>query len=169
MTKGTKNLMNVMDQLIKPALMYPDDYVAKVENKGNFYSATVSVNPADMPRIIGKAGNNVRAIKCILAHIGDANKCFIRFYVAEPQGEAAGPKGPLTWTHKPLMQAARTALDLAGYDDRLTGPVAMSGKQFVTAAGALDSSFAEALARWMHMIGRNYGENVVLIYDRATV
>lgn len=169
MTKGENNLAAAMATIIKPALMLPEHYVAKVESRGNFYSATLSVHPADMPRIIGKAGNNVRAIKCILAHIGQMQRCFIRFYVAEP-ADAATPEPmpqPFQWDPKPLIKAAQTALDLAGYDDRLTGPVPMSGKQFFTAAGLLDPSFAEALARWMHMIGRAYGENVILIYDRA--
>jgi predicted RNA-binding protein YlqC (UPF0109 family) len=169
MTKGEQNLVDILTAIIRPALSYPESYDAKVAAQGNFYSATVSVHPADMPKVIGKAGNNVRAIKCILAHIGKHNRCFIRFYVVEPRDNIPTRDNRTPVFDAPqLMHAAKTALSMAGYDDRITGPVDMEGKLFLTTATALEPSFAESLARWIHAIGRNGNQNVVLIYDRAT-
>jgi len=155
--------------LITPALVIPNDFVVKVGRDANFYSVTVGVNPIDMPRLIGKAGNNVRAIKAILAHVGQRNRCFIRFYAADPDNPTATrhvtPPAP-KWESGPLMKAARTALTMAGYSDRLTGPDAIEEKQFITATAVLDPTFGEALARWLHVIGRNYGANVIFVHER---
>lgn len=53
---------------------------------------TLSVNPADMGKIIGRMGNTAKAIRTLLRIIGMKNNARVNLKINEPEGGAALPK-----------------------------------------------------------------------------
>lgn len=169
MTQGEQKLMDGIRAIIVPALAAPNDLVVKVGSEGKYFAVTALVNPVDMPRVIGKAGNNVRALKGMLAHIGQRNQCFIRFHVADPPvttTERTTTPPLKEWDKAAALKAADTALRMALYDSRMTPFQEVGDKWFLNICTVLDQTFGECLARWMHVIGRQQGVNLILCAER---
>lgn len=172
MSKGKENLQTGVRTLLSPALHFPADLVVKVANHGRDFNVVVSVHPADMPRLIGAGGNNVRAVKGMLAHVGKRNGCFISFFAADPEESTLDryvTPPAARWDPRPIMKVATTALRMANYPERITGPVTLEGKHFIACSVEVDQTFFENLGRWLHVCGRATGGFVVLQDARAAV
>lgn len=169
MTKGEQQLMDGLRSLLAPALAFPHELVVKVGSEGKFFAVTALVHPLDMPKVIGKAGNNVRALKAILAHIGTRNRCFIRFHVADPTDPTKDRHvtPPVSeWNPASTIKAVDTALRMAQYDTRMTPIQEVGDKWFLNVCTVIDQTFGEGLARWVHVIGRQQGVNLILNAER---
>lgn len=55
---------------------------------------TLSVNPADMGKIIGRMGNTAKAIRTLLRIIGMKNNARVNLKINEPEGSARGSMRP---------------------------------------------------------------------------
>jgi len=58
---------------------------------------TLSVNPADMGKIIGRMGNTAKAIRTLLRVVGMKNNARVNLKINEPDG-GAKPAGKVTKT-----------------------------------------------------------------------
>ena len=54
---------------------------------------TLTVNPADMGKIIGRMGNTAKAIRTLLRIIGMKNNARVNLKINEPEGGAPKPEG----------------------------------------------------------------------------
>lgn len=55
---------------------------------------TLTVNPADMGKIIGRMGNTAKAIRTLLRIIGMKNNARVNLKINEPEGSARGNMRP---------------------------------------------------------------------------
>jgi uncharacterized protein len=53
---------------------------------------TLSVNPADMGKVIGRAGNTAKAIRTLLRVVGMKNNARVNLKINEPEGGTGGEK-----------------------------------------------------------------------------
>lgn len=60
----------------------------------------LTVNPADMGKIIGKEGNTAKAIRTLLRVLGAKNNARINLKIAEP----VGGRGPLPRVERPVEE-----------------------------------------------------------------
>lgn len=67
---------------------------------------TLSVNPADMGKVIGRAGNTAKAIRTLLRVVGMKNNARVNLKINEPEGGV--PKESVTKT----VDEAMADLDL---------------------------------------------------------
>jgi len=56
---------------------------------------TLTVNPADMGKIIGRMGNTAKAIRTLLRIIGMKNNARVNLKINEPEGSTRGGAGTL--------------------------------------------------------------------------
>lgn len=61
---------------------------------------TLEVSPNDMPKVIGKMGNNAKAIRTLLRVVGMKNNARVNLKINEP----AGSTRPETAQKEPYMQ-----------------------------------------------------------------
>lgn len=85
-----------LDYVVKALVDSPDDVkVARtVDEMGVLL--TLSLNPADMGKIIGRQGNTARAIRTLLRVVGMKNNARVNLKIAEPEGGANQPKASKT-------------------------------------------------------------------------
>lgn len=81
---------------------------------------TLTVNPADMGKIIGRMGNTAKAIRTLLRIIGMKNNARVNLKINEPEG-GAGPmvmdRGPRDTSHiapNPMKTVDQAMEDLKG-------------------------------------------------------
>jgi uncharacterized protein len=75
-----------LEYIIKALVDNPDDVSVdrKVDEMGVLM--TLSVNPADMGKVIGRQGNTAKAIRTILRVVGMKNNARVNLKINEPEG-----------------------------------------------------------------------------------
>ncbi len=58
---------------------------------------TLEVSPADMPKVIGKMGNNAKAIRTLLRVVGMKNNARVNLKINEPGGVERAPREDMTY------------------------------------------------------------------------
>lgn len=83
-----------LQYLIKALVDNPDDVKIerKVDEMGVLLSLTV--NPADMGQVIGKAGATARAIRSLVRIVGLKNHARVNLKIEEPEGSKRAPREP---------------------------------------------------------------------------
>ena len=75
---------------------------------------TLTVNPADMGKIIGRMGNTAKAIRTLLRIIGMKNNARVNLKINEPAG-GMRPEGHVSQPSSPTMKTVDEAMeDLKG-------------------------------------------------------
>lgn len=82
-----------LEFVIKTLAEYPNDVKVNrtVDEMGVLL--TLSVNQADMGKVIGKAGNTAKAIRSLLRVVGLKNNARVNLKINEPEGSSR-PSGP---------------------------------------------------------------------------
>ncbi|HEY4494378.1 MAG TPA: KH domain-containing protein [Candidatus Paceibacterota bacterium] len=100
-----------LEYVVKALVDNPDDVKIDrtVDEMGVLISLTV--NPADMGKIIGRMGNTAKAIRTLLRIIGMKNNARVNLKINEPEGGTGGGMGGHgggaedrddgTYTHRP--------------------------------------------------------------------
>lgn len=75
-----------LDYVVKALVDYPND--VKIDRTVDEMGVliTLSVNPADMGKIIGRMGNTAKAIRTLLRIIGMKNNARVNLKINEPEG-----------------------------------------------------------------------------------
>lgn len=68
---------------------------------------TLTVNPADMGKIIGRMGNTAKAIRTLLRIIGMKNNARVNLKINEPEGSVR-PERSMMGSTQPTMHSAPT-------------------------------------------------------------
>lgn len=81
-----------LEYVIKGLVDNPNDVkvVRTVDEMGVLL--TLSVNPADMGKVIGRMGNTAKAIRTLLRVVGMKNNARVNLKINEPEG--AAPRAP---------------------------------------------------------------------------
>ena len=66
---------------------------------------TLTVNPADMGKIIGRMGNTAKAIRTLLRIIGMKNNARVNLKINEPEGGTGGARPESNFSTKTVDQA----------------------------------------------------------------
>ena len=75
---------------------------------------TLTVNPADMGKIIGRMGNTAKAIRTLLRIIGMKNNARVNLKINEPAGSMR-PQAPMGSMNAPTLKTVDQAMeDLKG-------------------------------------------------------
>ena len=78
---------------------------------------TLTVNPADMGKIIGRMGNTAKAIRTLLRIIGMKNNARVNLKINEPEGGTGGmrhedrPEQPRHQPSSPTMKTVDEAME----------------------------------------------------------
>ncbi len=82
----TDNDTQFLDSLVKSLVDNPNDVKIsrKVDEMGVLL--TLTVNPADMGKIIGRDGNTAKAIRTLLRVVGMKNNARVNLKIDEPAG-----------------------------------------------------------------------------------
>ena len=76
---------------------------------------TLTVNPADMGKIIGRMGNTAKAIRTLLRIIGMKNNARVNLKINEPEGSVRPERPAGTMSSAPTMKTVDQAMeDLKG-------------------------------------------------------
>ncbi len=78
-----------VEYVVKALVGNPDDVLVRrsVDDMGVLLELTV--NPADMGKVIGKAGATAKSIRTLLRVLGAKNDARVNLKIIEPSGEAA--------------------------------------------------------------------------------
>ena len=98
-----------LEYVVKALVDYPNDVKLErtVDEMGVLISLTV--NPADMGKIIGRMGNTAKAIRTLLRIIGMKNNARVNLKINEPEGSTR-PE------HRPQTESATKTVDQAMED-----------------------------------------------------
>ena len=77
-----------LEFVIKALVDNPDDVkvVRQVDEMGVLL--TLSVNPADMGKVIGRSGNTAKAIRILLRVVGMKHNARVNLKINEPEGDS---------------------------------------------------------------------------------
>lgn len=101
LSKDNENTMiddvQFLEYIVKVLVNHPDDVKIKrtVDEMGVLMS--LDVNPEDMGRVIGRAGNTAKAIRILLRVVGMKNNARINLKINEPSGKV----GTSSWQSQP--------------------------------------------------------------------
>ncbi len=86
----------LLDFIVKELVDHPED--VKIERKVDEMGVllTLRVNPEDMGKIIGKAGNTAKAIRTLLRIVGMKDNARVNLKIDEPEGASATSSGSAT-------------------------------------------------------------------------
>lgn len=81
-----------LEYVVKSLVEKPDEVKINrtVDEMGVFL--TLTVDPVDMGKIIGRSGNTAKAIRILLRVVGMKNNARVNLKINEPEG--AAPRGP---------------------------------------------------------------------------
>ncbi|MBP9714912.1 MAG: KH domain-containing protein [Candidatus Pacebacteria bacterium] len=108
-----ENDKEFLEYVVKALVDNPNDVKIDrtVDEMGVLIS--LSVNPADMGKIIGRMGNTAKAIRTLLRIIGMKNNARVNLKINEPEGSTR-PESP-SMSHTPTMKTVDQAMeDLKG-------------------------------------------------------
>lgn len=93
-----------LDYVIKALVDNPQDVKLNrtVDEMGVLL--TLSVNPADMGKIIGRSGNTAKAIRTLLRVVGMKNNARVNLKIEEPEGSTRGPRSEAMQSVDDVMQ-----------------------------------------------------------------
>ena len=78
----------LLDYIVKALVDHPED--VKIERKVDEMGVllTLSVNPEDMGKIIGKSGNTAKSIRTLLRIVGMKDNARVNLKIDEPEGSS---------------------------------------------------------------------------------
>lgn len=90
MAENTKD-QEFVEYVIKGLVDHPEDVSTdrKVDEMGVLI--TLKVNPEDMGQVIGRSGQNARAIRTLLRVVGAKNNARVNLKIEEPEGGRPAP------------------------------------------------------------------------------
>ena len=102
-----------LDYVVKALVDNPNDVKLErtVDEMGVLI--TLTVNPADMGKIIGRMGNTAKAIRTLLRIIGMKNNARVNLKINEPEGGSGGSM------REPRMDSPREAPTLKTVDQAM--------------------------------------------------
>ena len=106
-----------LDYVVKALVDNPND--VKIDRTVDEMGVliTLTVNPADMGKIIGRMGNTAKAIRTLLRIIGMKNNARVNLKINEPEGSMRPerPMGPAGSMSSPTLKTVDQAMeDLKG-------------------------------------------------------
>ena len=103
-----------LDYVVKALVDNPNDVKIErtVDEMGVLISLTV--NPADMGKIIGRMGNTAKAIRTLLRIIGMKNNARVNLKINEPEGSARPQAGMSASAPSSLKTVDQAMEDLKG-------------------------------------------------------
>ena len=112
MTDNAMKDRDFIEYVVKMLVDNPDD--VKVERKIDEMGVLISltVNPADMGKIIGRMGNTAKAIRTLLRIIGMKNNARVNLKINEPEG-GTRVEGSMS-SHSSLKTVDQAMEDLKG-------------------------------------------------------
>jgi len=83
-----------VEYVVKAIVDHPDD--VKVERTVDEMGVliTLKINPADMGYVIGRNGQNARALRTLLRIVGARNNARVNLKIYEPEGSQRPPRMP---------------------------------------------------------------------------
>jgi len=120
-----------LEYVVKMLVDNPSDVTVNRQVDEMGVLLTLSVNPADMGKVIGRSGNTAKAIRILLRVVGMKNNARVNLKINEPAGgsrmvrdesgmnEGANGSAPLPHMPKPEQGAASKSVDEALEDLRL--------------------------------------------------
>ena len=107
-----------LDYVVKALVEFPQDIKIDrtVDEMGVLI--TLSVNPADMGKIIGRMGNTAKAIRTLLRIIGMKNNARVNLKINEPEGSTRpeGSMGSSSMGRSPSAPSPMKTVDQAMED-----------------------------------------------------
>lgn len=104
---ATKNSdQEFIETVVKALVNHPDDVKTTrvVDEMGVL--VTLKVNPEDMGIIIGRGGQNARAIRTLVRVVGAKNNAHVNLRIEEPEGRAGIP-APVSKTARKATEASK--------------------------------------------------------------
>lgn len=97
-----------IEYVVKAIVDIPSD--VKVERKIDEMGVllTLSVNPEDMGKVIGKEGNTARALRTLLRVLGAKNNARVNLKILEPEGGEPRPARDKSEEVKPAAKVEKT-------------------------------------------------------------
>ena len=94
-----------VEQLVKQIVDLPDKVTTErtVDDRGVLI--TLTVDPTDMGKLIGKEGRTAKAIRTLLRVLGAKNNARVNLKIAEPEGGTGGKPRPATVLETTTSQA----------------------------------------------------------------
>lgn len=160
-------------EILRPACVHPDQLRMLVDFTPTLWSVQVTPARADLPRLIGAAGVNFKAVKTMLEHAGRVHRVETRFFVKDPepqnreriipQGTAPNPQ----WDGSEAIQAIEAALSMAGYPREVRKVITEGGRLRLVVVPPIPMPLGGALSRWSHVIARSCGSGCDLDFQGA--
>ena len=81
-----------VDFVVKALVDHPEDVKTErtVDERGVLIS--LHINPEDMGYVIGRRGQNARALRTLLRLVGARKNSFVNLKIVEPEGSRRGPR-----------------------------------------------------------------------------
>ena len=109
-----------LEYIVKALVDYPDD--VKIDRTVDEMGVliTMTVNSADMGKIIGRQGNTAKAIRTLLRVIGMKNNARVNLKINEPEGGRVTPERSEE-TEAPVMSKSEASKSVDAALDDLKG------------------------------------------------
>lgn len=163
---------HIIRQLIQPVLTRPNDLkVVEEPLAGGGTCITVTPHGADMPRLVGKGGVNVRALKAIAESLSTDSKRVVLILADPPhQFPGARPTPPtLKWNTEPVATAIKGVLEAIGRKSMVNVVGAGSEEVSFVVPLQLTGTLTEALGRWVSVMAHSLGGTAFLRTSNTTV
>jgi len=101
-----------IENVVKALVNNPDDVKTTREVDEMGVLVTLKVNPEDMGIIIGRGGQNARAIRTLVRVVGAKNNAHVNLRIEEPEGRSKPIKKAETTKSKASEKAAEASKDV---------------------------------------------------------
>lgn len=106
-----------IEYVVKAIVDHPEDVAVErtVDEMGVLL--TLKVNPEDMGYVIGRDGQNARALRTLLRIVGARNNARLNLKIYEPEGSTRGPRRSPRFGEAGPRRDEREEVDTSAVDD----------------------------------------------------
>lgn len=162
MTPPTSLPLATLRALILPVLTQPGNLQIGVQDVSGGKVFTVRTHGADMSRMVGKGGVNVRALKAICEALSQAER--LTFILTDPSADSRPARAVdqhRDWNTSPVEMAVKGVLACQRKPTMLAVCPAGDETSFVLPC-TLPAPLFEALARWVSVMAHSLGGTAFL-------
>lgn len=146
--------------LVKPGLFEPEALsLITTYPDPNLAIFQIAVAERDMPRLIGKHGANIGALKLLMGHVGKHQGHSVRLSVLEPMGSAKG--GP-PWSLEACRAGIEAYLEAVGHQATVAIVAGRENTQLVMIEPPPPEDIEVQLSRWVQVMGSPAGIRFIL-------
>lgn len=162
----TDQIRRAIYALCLPALAQPQHlHVSAIDHEG-LVILQIEAGKEDMPRMVGKQGANITALKALAAAAGHATRQVVRLNLQDPTTRTPLGFSRQPWTLEQVTYGVQAFIDIVSPGTKVGIVPSREAKAVMMISTKVNPAILAPLAKWLHVMAYP-GKTCIIIEDPA--